>query len=255
VSPASIQGALLTVDAAGPARLEGARLAQGALLLIDKPSGPTSFDMVALLRRLSGVRRIGHAGTLDPFATGLLLLLTGPATRLQDGFLGADKGYLARLRLGAESDSHDRTGTILEHGGPLPAPARIEEALAAFRGEIDQVPPMHSAIKIGGRRLYKAARRGETVERPPRRVRIDRLELLAVDGACIDLEIACGKGTYIRSLARDLGAMLGCGALVEDLRRTASGEYRVERALGVEQLRERFRSGGDGVRGEVGDAH
>lgn len=239
---------LLTVDAAGPARLERARLAGGALLLIDKPDGPTSFGVVARVRRLAGVKKVGHAGTLDPFATGLLLVLVGKATRLQDGFLGADKRYLARLRLGATSDSHDRTGKVVECDGPLPDRAAVEAALVAFRGEIEQIPPMHSAIKIGGRRLYKAARRGETVERPPRSVRVDRLDLLACEGPFVDLDIACSKGTYVRSLARDLGEALGCGALVEELRRTASGEHRVEDAITLAELERRLAP-------EAADAH
>lgn len=241
MSPTDAPAEPLRVDAAGPGRLEREELAAGALLLLDKPDGPTSFGVVARVRRLTGVKKVGHAGTLDPFATGLLLVLVGKATRLQDGYLGADKGYRARLRLGASSDTHDRTGRVDESGRPLPSREEIEAALAAFRGEIEQVPPMHSAIKIDGRRLYKAARRGETVERPPRAVRVDRLEILALDGPFLDLDIGCGKGTYVRSLARDLGEVLGCGALVEELRRTASGEHRVEDAIDLAELERRLR--------------
>ncbi|MFA7332335.1 MAG: tRNA pseudouridine(55) synthase TruB [Candidatus Delongbacteria bacterium] len=217
-------------------------LAAGCILLLDKPVGPTSFAMVAMLRRLSGIRRIGHAGTLDPFASGLLILLTAAATRWQDTVMGADKRYWMRLRLGAESDSHDRTGKLHDGpGGPLPSLAEIEAALPEFRGELEQIPPMHSAVSIDGKRLYRLAHKGLVVERPPRHVVAHELTLLGWDPPFLELDLHCGKGFYVRSLARDLGRRLGCGALVEELRRTRIGGYEVARAWSVEELEERLK--------------
>ena len=220
------------------ARLAADTLAAGALLPLDKPSGPSSFAMVALLRRLSGVRKVGHAGTLDPFADGLLLLLTGPATRRQDQLMGGDKRYRVTLRLGRESDSHDRTGTPgPAHDGPLPGREALEAALPAFGGEGEQIPPMFSAIHVGGKRLYQLARQGRTVERAPRPVVVHSLELTGWAPPLAELELHCGKGYYVRSLVRDLGRVLGCGAWVEELRRTAIGDISVESAWRPEELR------------------
>ncbi len=217
-------------------------LAQGAILLADKPDGKSSFWLVRLLRALSKVKKIGHAGTLDPFATGLVILLIGKnATRLQDEVMGGDKRYRVRLRLGAESDSHDRTGSIVaSHAGPLPDREAFEAALPDFRGEQQQIPPMFSAISIGGKRLYKLARKGETIVREPRPVLVHSLELLAWDPPYAELDLRCAKGYYVRSLARDLGRLLGCGALVEELRRLESGSYSVENAFSREGLEELF---------------
>ncbi|MDP2361686.1 MAG: tRNA pseudouridine(55) synthase TruB [bacterium] len=224
-----------------------AQLAGGCLVLVDKPSGPSSFAMVSLLRRLSGIRRIGHAGTLDPFASGLLILLTGQACRWQETVTGSDKRYRARLLLGRESDSHDRTGQLGgTWDGPLPSRGEIEALLPAFTGEIEQIPPMHSAVKIQGVRLYKLARRGQSVERPPRRVVVHALAVADWQAPWLDLDLHCGKGTYVRSLARDLGRALGCGALVQELRRTSIGGYEVERALDPAGLRALLGSGGTG---------
>jgi tRNA pseudouridine55 synthase len=220
------------------APLTAERLTAGALLPLDKPSGPSSFAMVALLRRLSGVRKVGHAGTLDPFASGLLLLLTGPATRRQDELMGQDKRYHVTLRLGRGSDSHDRTGAPgPAFEGPLPGREALEAALPAFRGAGEQIPPMFSALHVGGKRLYQLARKGQTVERTPRPVVVHTLELAGWDPPLVELELHCGKGYYVRSLARDLGRVLGCGAWVEELRRTAIGEFRVEDAWRSEELR------------------
>jgi len=228
------------VDRRAPLTAE--RLAAGALLPLDKPSGPSSFAMVALLRRLAGVRKVGHAGTLDPFASGLLLLLTGPATRRQDELMGQDKRYHVTLRLGRVSDSHDRTGRPgPDHAGPLPGREVLEAALPAFRGEGEQVPPMFSAIHVGGKRLYQLARKGQTVERAPRPVVVHSLELAGWDPPLAELELHCGKGYYVRSLVRDLGRALGCGAWVEELRRTAIGEFQVEDAWRPEELRRELR--------------
>lgn len=233
----------------GPALLDRSvtptveQLAAGCLLLLDKPSGPTSFTMVNVLRKLIGIRRIGHAGTLDPFASGLLILLTGPATRWQNSVMGSDKRYRIRLRLGQESDSHDRTGILAAPSeAELPDLAAIESALAGFRGEQEQIPPMHSAVQIDGKRLYLLARKGIKVERPPRLVTAHELRLLGWQAPWLELDLHCSKGYYVRSLARDLGRRLGCGALVEELRRTRIGGYEVERAWGVEELKEHLRA-------------
>jgi tRNA pseudouridine55 synthase len=227
----------------GPALLDRqatpslAQFASGCLLLLDKPCGPSSFGMVHELRKLSGVRRIGHAGTLDPFASGLLILLTGPATRWQNTVMGSDKRYQIRLRLGQESDSHDRTGNLAPPSDhPMPSLAEIDVALEGFRGEQDQIPPMHSAVQIDGKRLYLLARKGIKVERPPRHVIAHDLRLVSWEAPWLELELHCSKGYYVRSLARDLGRLLGCGALVEELRRSHIGGYEVERAWTLEDL-------------------
>ena len=196
---------------------------------------------MARVRRLAKVRKVGHTGTLDPFATGLLIVLVGKkATRMQDTLMGHDKVYQARLRLGVTSDTLDRTGEVIQTWqGDCPFDEdALETCLSQFRGEIEQVPPMFSALKQGGVRLYKKARRGEEVERPARSVVIHRLEATHFSWPFLDLEVACSKGTYIRSLADDIGRTLGTGALVEELRRTRIGEHDVTRALSLEQLSE-----------------
>lgn len=215
--------------------------AAGCLVLLDKPSGPGSFPMVAMLRRLCGVKKVGHAGTLDPFASGLLLLLTGKACRQQDLLMAGSKHYTARLRLGVDSDSHDRTGLLSPpHEGEFPSQAALQSLLPSFTGEILQVPPMHSAIQVDGKRMYRLARKGQHVDLPPRPVLVHGLSLSAWEPPFVELELHCGKGFYVRSLARDLGRALGCGALVEELRRTGSGEHRVEDALDPEALKALF---------------
>jgi tRNA pseudouridine55 synthase len=204
-----------------------------AVLLVDKPAGPTSFDVVARVRRAFGRRaKVGHAGTLDPFATGLLLVLAGRATRLAPYLVGLDKRYLATLALGARSDSGDRDGDIEDTGAPIPEREAFEACARAFTGAIEQVPPATSAIKVGGRRSYELARSGQAVELPPRRVMIHRLDVVAFDrdAATAVLDVICSKGTYVRALARDLGEAAGCGAYCRDLRRTAIGAFAVDDA-------------------------
>ncbi|MCA9783542.1 MAG: tRNA pseudouridine(55) synthase TruB [Calditrichaeota bacterium] len=212
----------------------------GALVLLDKPEGKSSFWLVRQLRRITGVRTIGHGGTLDPFATGLMVLLVGKsATRQQDRVMHGDKGYRALLRLGVTSDSHDRTGQIDVVCDAATAPfdtARLHEVLAGFRGPQLQVPPMFSAIKQGGERLYRKARRGEDVVRAPRAVTIHRLEVLSWNWPLLELDILCSKGTYIRSLASDLGRELGTGALVQELRRTSSGDFSLDQVLDLDTV-------------------
>lgn len=207
------------------------------VLPLDKPPGPTSHDAVDAVRRTLGERRVGHFGTLDPFATGLLVVGIGKATRLAPFCTGHAKTYRAVVRLGARSDTDDPEGEItpVPVAAP-PAKGEIEEACARRVGEVEQVPPAYSAKKIGGDRAYRLARAGEAVSLPPVRVRIDSITLLAYDFPDVTIEVACGPGTYIRSLARDVGEDLGTGAYCAELRRTRSGPFRVEEALAWEGL-------------------
>lgn len=193
------------------------------ILCIDKPAGFTSFDVVAKMRGIAGMRKIGHAGTLDPMATGVLPVFLGRATKASDMLPVQDKRYLATMRLGTETDTQDITGTVT---GEYPVSASAEQVLAAcaqFEGDIMQVPPMYSAVKIGGQKLYHLARKGREVERPARPVRIHRLVCApAGETHTYRLDVACSKGTYIRTLVYDIGRMLGCGAVLTELRRTES---------------------------------
>lgn len=206
------------------------------ILLADKPQGWTSHDVVAKLRRLTGVRRIGHAGTLDPMATGLLAVFIGRATRAVEFAEGHDKSYTAYLRPGITTDTLDTTGTVLESSGARPTRAELEAALGRFRGEIEQLPPMYSAIKQNGKKLYEIARAGGTVERRPRPVTIYRLECTGERDGDFVLEVECSKGTYIRTLCDDIGRELGCGACMSGLRRTRAGGFRVEDAHTLEEI-------------------
>jgi tRNA pseudouridine55 synthase len=210
------------------------------LLVIDKPVGWTSHDVVARLRRLIGVRRIGHAGTLDPFATGVLPIAVGRATRLLQYIQAHDKHYLTVVALGVETDSGDLTGALAgePYDGPWPAATLIESTLAHFVGEIEQVPPAFSAIKVGGERLYRQARAGRPVEVPTRRVVIHQLRLLAYDPPYLLLLVHCATGTYVRALARDIGRLLGCGAYCHALRRTAVGRFCIGDAWTLDELAE-----------------
>ncbi len=194
--------------------------------MVDKPGGLTSRDVV---NRVQGCfprgTRIGHTGTLDPLATGVLVLCLGQATRLTEYVQDMGKAYRAVFRLGARSDTDDADGAVEAVVGPMPDREMVTNALSAFVGEIDQVPPAYSAAKVSGARAYDLARKGRDVALPPRRVRIDAIDVLAYDYPRLEVEVRCGKGTYIRSLARDLGQRLGCGALVEELRRTRVGPF------------------------------
>jgi tRNA pseudouridine55 synthase len=205
----------------------------GALLL-DKPVGLTSNAALQNAKRLYGASKAGHAGTLDPLASGLLMVLFGEATKFAGPLLEADKEYVATLKLGERTSTGDAEGQVLETR-PVTV-SGLEGVLERFRGEIDQVPPMHSALKHKGTPLYKLARRGEEVERTARRVRISELELLETDGPRLVVRVVCSKGTYIRVLAEDIGEALGCGAHLSALRRTASGRFRIEQAVTLEGL-------------------
>jgi len=209
------------------------------VVLLDKPTGLTSNAALQRVRRLYRAASGGHAGTLDPLASGLLPVALGQAAKFSQGLLEADKEYLASVRLGVRTTTGDAEGEVIAR---LPVPPlgedRLEAALAGFRGEIDQVPPMHSALKRDGRPLYEYARRGETVERAPRRIAIYRLDLIAVAEDRVELRVRCSKGTYVRTLAEDIGSALGCGAHLAGLRRTAVGGFRVEDAVGLAALEE-----------------
>lgn len=209
------------------------------ILLVDKPAGWTSHDVVGRLRRITGQRRIGHSGTLDPMATGLLVVFLGRATRAVEFAEGHDKAYTALLRPGVVTDTLDTTGNVLETSPERPERAALEAALEAFRGEIEQLPPMYSAIKLGGKKLYEIARAGGEVERQPRPVTIYNLECTGESEGDFILEVECSKGTYIRTLCDDIGRALGCGACMSGLRRTRAGGFDVKDALTLEEIERR----------------
>ncbi len=228
-----INGAALTISRAA--------LAQGMICNLDKPEGWTSFDVVNKLRGASRIKKVGHAGTLDPFATGVLLICFANATKQVESLMMLEKEYESALVLGVDTDSHDVTGKITDqHEAPMLSRAEIESALQRYVGEIMQTPPMFSAIKKEGRRLYDMARAGESVEIGPRAVTIHALELLSMNLPELTLRVTCSRGTYIRALARDLGKDFGCGAYLKTLRRTRIGEYRSAQSLTVAQFLERL---------------
>jgi tRNA pseudouridine55 synthase len=210
------------------------------LLLLDKPVGPTSHDMVYAVRRGAREKRVGHAGTLDPLATGLLVMCLGSATRLSEYLAGKDKRYTAQVRLGQSTTTYDAQGEITARARDMPERATVEAALAAFRGPQQQVPPQYSAIKRGGQKAYEVARRGERLELEPRPVEFYEIRLVDWAPPLVTLDVHCSAGTYIRSLAHDLGQALGCGAHLAGLRRTASGSFRVEEAVTLEALNAAF---------------
>jgi tRNA pseudouridine55 synthase len=207
---------------------------------LDKPVGPTSHDMVGLLRRLTGTRRIGHAGTLDPLASGVLPILVGGATRFSAELTGGRKRYEAAIRLGATSATDDAQGPIEPGGAPVPAEDAVRDALASFVGTFDQLPPAFSARKLRGRTAHRAARSGDPIDVPPRTVTISAIDVLQFsrdpDGATVRIDLRCGAGTYVRSLARDVGARLGCGGYLVALRRTESAGLRAEDAITPDRL-------------------
>lgn len=208
------------------------------LLLIDKAAGSTSFDVVRIVRRLAREKTVGHAGTLDPFATGVLVVLVGRKyTAKSNEFLFADKTYHAIAHLGVETDSYDRDGQVVASSPFSPSRASVEEAVARFQGEILQTPPMFSAKKIGGKKLYELARQGIEVARQPVLVQLE-VEILSYSYPLLELKVRCSKGTYIRSLAHDLGRMLGCGAHLSSLSRLASGQFLLKDCLPQSRLLE-----------------
>jgi tRNA pseudouridine55 synthase len=207
------------------------------VLVVDKPRGITSFDVVAEVRRVFGERRVGHTGTLDPMATGVLPVCVGESTKLVPFLMSGDKEYEAELRFGVTTDSLDATGTVTsETNAANVSRSDVERALPGFVGAIQQRPPMHSAVRVGGQRLYELARRGLEVERQERTVVVHALELVDYAAPTATLRVRCGKGTYVRSLAADLGAALGVGAHLTALRRTRVGPFTIAQAVALDRL-------------------
>lgn len=213
-------------------------------LVVDKPAGITSHDVVDEVRRRFGTRRVGHLGTLDPQATGVLPLALREATKLVPFLPALQKAYVGTVRFGLESDTLDADGSIVRrHEGPLPSEEQVRALLPEFEGEIDQIPPMYSAVKKDGVPLHRLARRGEEIEREPKRVQIERVELLRFEEPDAEISVICGPGTYVRTLAADLGTRLGCGALLQSLRRLQSGLFAITQAVTLEQLDEDLAAG------------
>lgn len=206
------------------------------ILVVNKLRGLTSHDVVSQVRRMARQKRVGHAGTLDPMATGVLLVCLGRATRVAEYLAGSDKAYRAVMRLGLETDTYDAEGEIVARRPVHVTEAELRETLARFSGALDQVPPMYSALKRDGQPLYKLARQGLEVERAPRRVTIYELALRACAWPDVTIDVRCSTGTYIRSLAHDIGAALGCGAHLIELTRTASGAFALDAAVKLQDL-------------------
>lgn len=206
------------------------------ILIVDKPAGWTSQDVVAKLRGVFHEKRVGHGGTLDPMATGVLPVFFGRATRGVQFFEHAEKAYIAELRLGLVTDTQDITGTVLSERSVDITLEQLLTALAAFRGEQQQLPPMYSAVKIGGKKLYEIARKGREIERAPRSITVFELSLLDYSEGTASLYIHSSKGTYVRTLCHDIGAALGCGGCMSALRRVQAGEYRQEDAVSLDAI-------------------
>ncbi len=211
---------------------------RGGILVVDKPKGLTSHDVVDIVRRALKTRRVGHAGTLDPIATGVLVVMVGGATRRSSELSGEDKEYSATMKLGEATDTGDASGKVIKTSAlnGIGASA-VEEAVMSFKGEIEQTPPMYSAVKHKGKTLYKLARKGITVARKPRRVNIKKISVVEVRLPEVDLSVVCSKGTYVRQLCADIGERLGCGAHMTALRRTRSGDFDISQAVSVESLK------------------
>lgn len=226
---------------------------QGQMLLIDKPLNWTSFDVVRKLRRLVRTKKIGHAGTLDPLATGLLILCTGRFTKRINEYMAQEKEYTGTITLGASTPTYDLESEPVPHKDPADiTPELVGEVIVKqFTGAIDQIPPAHSAIKVDGKRVYELARKGKEVKLEPRRITVRVFEITAFRLPVLEFRVVCSTGTYIRSLANDLGAALGCGGYLSSLRRTRIGEYGVGQALNMEQaekyIEEKLSGGFDGA--------
>jgi tRNA pseudouridine55 synthase len=210
------------------------------IIPINKPAGITSHTVVNKLRKFYGIKKIGHAGTLDPFATGVLILLVGrESTRRSDEFMKQDKIYRTKLKLGYISDTYDKDGVIQEYNvKKVPTSSEIESIIASFIGEISQIPPMYSAIKINGKKMYELARKGQTIDIPPRLVNIYNINVLEYTYPYLTLDISCSSGTYIRSLGYDIGMKLGTGAYLEELERRQSGEFNIDNCYTLDTLPE-----------------
>ena len=212
------------------------RCIMNGIVIVDKPQGWTSQDVTARLRRVFNTRRIGHGGTLDPMATGVLPVFVGRATRGVEFFEHAEKTYETVLRLGMTTDTEDVTGTVLTQREAHVTAQQAEAVLEHFRGEIQQIPPMYSALKVNGQKLCDLARKGKEVERQPRPITIHELTLLECGGNTLRLRVRCSKGTYIRTLCKDIGEALGCGGCMQELRRVTAGEYTIEESVPLQQL-------------------
>ncbi len=209
------------------------------ILVIDKPEGITSHDVVARVRRHFNMKRVGHAGTLDPLATGVLVILLGKSTKLFEKFVAFDKAYRSTLLLGTVTDSADIQGKILSEK-PFDHISRrqVEEVFTQFLGEGEQIPPMVSAVKIKGKKLYELARKGIVIDRPARQIRIDRLDCEEMTSPYVKFYMACSKGTYVRQLAHDVGEKLGCGACISQIQRVNVGKYSLNDAVTIEEMNE-----------------
>ncbi len=213
-------------------------------LVVDKPVGMTSHDVVQAIRNGTGLRRAGHTGTLDPRASGVLVILVGPAVRLSEYVSASDKRYQAIIRLGGSTDTFDAEGMVTPTKDPVNVTeAQFEEALKTFIGEIEQTPPPYSAVKVQGRKAYEMAREGEEVELAPRKITVHHLEVLEWTPPEVVIDVHCSSGTYVRSLANDLGVMLGCGAYLVGLRRTKSGRFSLRDSVPLRKLQEAFTAG------------
>ena len=208
------------------------------IINLHKPQGKTSHDMVYFIRKTLKIKQVGHTGTLDPLASGVLPILVGKATRLSDFLMADNKEYIARVKLGITTDTQDITGTVIDTKNVSVSCDEIKKVLASFIGEQNQLPPMYSALKVGGEKLYNLARKGITVERTPRKINIFYIELLSCDmeNNEFEIKVGCSKGTYIRTLCEDIGAALGCGATMSALIRTKSGDFSLENAFSQEQI-------------------
>lgn len=226
--------------------LSDADFSEGEIILIDKPSGPTSFQVVSKIRKITGVKKVGHSGTLDPKASGLMIVCTGKKTKEMDRFINLNKTYSGVIRLGLMSPSMDTETECTEL--PLPKDLnekKIFEVRDSFLGEIEQTPPMYSAVKIKGQKLYNLARKGKTIERESRKVFVEKFEIEKIDLPDIYFTINCSKGTFIRVIADDFGKKLNCGGILVELRRTEIGEFRVNEAIRIDQFSEQVFSNPD----------
>ncbi len=217
--------------------------AVSGVLVVDKPVGMTSHDVVQVVRRGTGIKRAGHTGTLDPRASGVLVVLVGPAVRLSEYVSASDKRYQAIVRLGIRTDTYDSEGVVTQRSPVEITEEQIVEALKQFEGTVEQVPPAYSAKKVNGRRAYEMARKGEEFELEPKEIDVYHLELLEWDTPEAIIDVYCSSGTYVRALANDLGDVLGCGGYLVGLRRTKSGEFALRDAIQLRKLKEAFENG------------
>ena len=217
--------------------LSDADFSEGEIILIDKPSGPTSFQVVSKIRKITGVKKVGHSGTLDPKASGLMIVCTGKKTKEMDRFINLNKTYTGIIRLGLTSPSMDTETECTELSLPKDLDEKkIFEIRDSFLGEIEQIPPMYSAVKINGKKLYNLARKGKSIVREPRKIIIEKFEIEKIDLPDIHFSITCSKGTFIRVIADDFGKKLNSGGILAELRRTEIGEFRVDEAIRIDQF-------------------